>query len=618
MVLSTMMLWMTAAHAEPMWLAGQEVDPALYIDLTKEGLDQVEGILSAVLPPTVPIDNSGLVSGGSIGGGFLGADYEFGVQNLVVLPAISNADVLPMAGDPTGCRQTLPSNGRLRLNLDLDVSLNTPSDPAYAFISADLNLFGLGLNVLDEDCNINMAHKHVTATVDITVGPQLDPFTCQPNVDANGYVKPEVKIDSFSWDMDIDSIDDLSLDCSGFLSLLLDLADFFGIDPVELLLDSLRPTIDGTITDAIDSIVPQINDALGALVINQSLPLLGANYDVQMGPRDVKVTNDGLRITMSGALDPGEFPASCVSEFDPGGSRLTIPPNNPRYPQLRDQSVDFEQHVALQVNDDFINQALYGLWRNGLLCQSITSDSSPVDLPIPLDSSLLGLLAGGKFDEFFPTPQPLLIQTRPVTPPTFAMTNSTPAAVLELDDLGIDFYAELDGRYARFVGLDMTAQAGVDVVFDGLSGNLGAAVTFDPSKVTTKVTFNDLKPDASAQVESGWGAIVETVAGPLINSLLGENLTFALPSFKVTPDQPSPLGIQTAVLAASGPIKDFMGVFGDFGLVSYGGSAATGGCDLFGGSGGAGCGGGCSSPGVPTRIGWLLLPMLVAGLRRRR
>lgn len=618
MALPMMLLWMTAAQAAPMWLAGQEVDPALYVDVTTEGLDQVEGILRAVLPATVPIDNSGLVSGGSIGSGFLGADYDFGVQNLVVIPAISNADVIPMAGSPTGCRQTYPENGRIRLNLDLDVSLNTASNPAYAFINADLNLFGLGLNVLSEDCNIHMDHKHVTATVDISVGPQRDIFTCDPYRDPDGYIVPEVKIEGFTWAMDIDSIDDLSLSCSGFLSLLLDLADFFGIDPVELLLASLKPTIDGAVQDAIDSIVPSINDALAALVIKQTLPLLGADYDVQIGPQDMVVTNDGLRITMSGKLDPGEFPASCVSAYDPGGSRLTIPPTNPRYPQLRDQSVDFEQHVALQVNDDFINQALYGLWRNGLLCQSITSDSAPVDIPIPLDSSLLGLLAGGKFDEFFPTPQPLLIHTRPVTPPTFAMTDSTPAAVLDVEALGIDFYAELDGRYARFVGLDMSAQAGVDVVFDGTTGLLGAAVTFDPSNVTTEVVFNDLKPDASEQVEGGWGAIVNTVAGPLINSLLGENLTFALPSIKVTPEQPNPLGIQTAVLVASGPLKDFMGVFGDFGLVSYGGSAATGGCDLFGGSGGSGCGGGCSSPGVPTRVGWLMLPLLIAGLRRRR
>lgn len=618
MALSAMFLWMTVAHAAPMWQAGQEVDPALYVDVTKEGLDQIETILRAVLPPTVPIDNAGLVSGGSIGSSFIGADYEFGVNNLVVLPAISNADVIPLAGSPTGCRFLYPENGRIRLNLDLDVSLNTAANPAYAYISADLNLFGLGLDVLDEDCNIHMDHKHVTATVDLIVGPKLDTFTCQPLVDANGFVEPEVKLESFSWDMDINSIDDLSLNCSGFLSLLLDMADFFGIDPVELLLASLRPTIDSTINDTVDTLIPQINDALKALVIQQSLPLLGANYDVTLGPKDVKVTNDGLRITMGGLLDPGEFPASCVSEFDPGGSRLTIPTHDPRYPELADHSVDFDQHVAFQINDDFINQALYGLWRNGLLCQSISGDSSPIDLPIPLDSSLLGLLAGGKFDEFFPTAQPLLIHTRPVSPPTFAMTNSTPAAVLDVEDLGIDFYAELDGRYARFVGLDMSAQAGVDVLFDGTTGNLGAAVTFDPSRVTTHVSFNDLKPDASAQVESGWGAIVETVAGPLINNLLGENLTFALPSFKVTPDQPQPLGLQTAVLAASGPIKDFMGVFGTFGLVNYGGSAATGGCDLFGSSGGAGCGGGCSSPGVPVRVGWLLLPMLVAGLRRRR
>ena len=39
-----------------------------------------------------------------------------------------------------------------------------------------------------------------------------------------------------------------------------------------------------------------------------------------------------------------------------------------------------------------------------------------------------------------------------------------------------------------------------------------------------------------------------------------------------------------------GDLGFMMGIFGTFGLVSYGGTSATGGCDLFGGSSG-GCGG---------------------------
>jgi len=97
-----------------------------------------------------------------------------------------------------------------------------------------------------------------------------------------------------------------------------------------------------------------------------------------------------------------------------------------------------------------------------------------------------------------------------------------------------------------------------------------------------------------------------------VNDLLG-NLSFPVPSI-------GGVGVQTAVVEPAGPIGDFIGLFGTFGVVPYG-DGSLGGCDLFGGGGGgagAGCGTGCSNAAVSTRVGWLLLPLLVAIGRRRR
>ena len=175
--------------------------------------------------------------------------------------------------------------------------------------------------------------------------------------------------------------------------------------------------------------------------------------------------------------------------------------------------------------------------------------------------------------------------------------------------LGLDMMAELDGRFTRVVGLDLAAEAGLDLNFNPATGNLGVGVAFDPSLIETVVSFNDLKPEASAQVATGFATIAETIVPPLLEGALGD-ISFPLPSI-------SGLGLVSADIAAVGPIQDFLGVFGTIGPVPYGDAAS--GCDALGLSDTSGCTDG-SSCATATRARGLpfFALLLAAGLRRRK
>ena len=130
--------------------------------------------------------------------------------------------------------------------------------------------------------------------------------------------------------------------------------------------------------------------------------------------------------------------------------------------------------------------------------------------------------------------------------------------------------------------MDLSTTAGIDVTFDGNTGNLGVDIAFAPEDIAAVVVFNDLATEANSSLESNFNTLAETLIGPLLGDALA-GLEFALPAIEG-------LGLVDAAVDGVGPIEDF-GVFGTIGAVPYGGGAG-GGCDS-----GAGCDAGCSGGG---------------------
>jgi len=253
------------------------------------------------------------------------------------------------------------------------------------------------------------------------------------------------------------------------------------------------------------------------------------------------------------------------------------------------------------------------LWRSGLLCYVVDED-----LGFPIDTSLLGLLAGDAFNELFPDSKPMVIVTRPKKPPTMNFVSDHDIGI-KVDELGLDFMGELDHRMARVLALDLAVDAGVDLNFDGETGQLGIAIDLGSDSITPSVTSNDFAPDSSETIETSFGSVFNGLVGGLLGDALGD-FNFSVPGFEG-------VGLTELQFAAAGPEQDWLGGYAWLGEVSY---ASTGcgedggiGCtDEAGGCGeaeGSGCeGGGCSAaPRNQRRWLWLLFPTFLIALRRR-
>ncbi|MCA9571450.1 MAG: hypothetical protein KC656_26615, partial [Myxococcales bacterium] len=250
------------------------------------------------------------------------------------------------------------------------------------------------------------------------------------------------------------------------------------------------------------------------------------------------------------------------------------------------------------------NQGLVAVWNGGLMCWTV--DSSMEGLPLSIDTNLLGLLAPGVFDDLFPENGQMVLQTRPSSPPLASMDGPNDVDV-SIDDLGLDFYVELDGRLTRLMQVGLAADAGANVGFNGASGDLTLQIDFDTSAIEAAVTVNEFRPEANDAIAGSLLGIVDTLAGPQLAGLLGDQ-TFAIPAFEG-------YGLTSANIAPAAGAPDRLGVYGNIGSVSYTGGCEGGGCD----GAGAGCSDtSCDSSSGPGRAALFAVPLLLAALRRRR
>ncbi len=289
-------------------------------------------------------------------------------------------------------------------------------------------------------------------------------------------------------------------------------------------------------------------------------------------------------------LDPGAIQLS-------GGARPLSTANPPG------------THLAAHVAQDLLDQALYASWRAGLLCQEI-SEEAGIDLAgLALDTSLLGLLAGPSYQALFPEPAPMLIRTAPQLPPR-ASIGGDHALQVELEGLGVDFFADLDGRTARVLGIGLDGAIGIDVPFDPATGALSVGVDLGGESLSASLTSDPFVPDAE-QIADDLGATLSSLLDTVLAGLLGDTLAFPLPAI-------SGIGVTQLGTATSGPDQDWLAVQGSVGTVGYEASDACG-CGEGKDPKAEGCGDcdtGCAVAG-PGAAGWLALAVGVL-LRRRR
>ncbi len=537
--------------------AGTPVDEALIVDLTPDGFDSLTDVLPSLLPAGISVDPIGDGYEGAFGECWLGG-YEFALEDMWISLAVSDA-------------QIVPRDGYITLDLSVDIQVNQPSDTFELYTM---------LECIEDTCDgyVEPFTVSMDTLIDMRVSVGEDG---RPVIDTNvGDISVDYTLTGSQINLD---------NCA--IGTVEDILGFFGLSIFDLVLSLAG----GFIDDAIESFVPEIEaliaEASSGAYIEQEVDLGGVTADLVIYPHEIRIREEGLRLAMAGLFDAGE-PADCIAAYDAGGSY-----------HIASDAPDIgagpgAHHAGIFLSDEFGNQALYALWRAGLLCQVVDSELTD---GFAIDTNLLGLLADETFDPFFPTPGPMIIVTRPEVPPELTFSSENDVAVT-IQQLGLDFYGELSHRQARIMGVAVDLEAGLDLPFDNTTGALGVEIALSGDNVDATITHNDLAAEANASIEAALPSLFDTLVGPIVGSMLGES-SFALPSLEG-------LGLVSLSIDSAGDSADWLGLYANIGLVSY----EAGGCD----ESSEGCELGCGAVGPsPGRFALFALPLVVVLLRRR-
>lgn len=580
----------TAAVALPLaavagWPIGSRLDRSVVVDVTAAGFASMEDLVGTFVPPYIDVPDIDQADEGGCVFGVCTYSYDLHIEDMFVDIRIDNLDLLPANGNV------------LNLDADATITLNSAADPALLDIEAE----AIGFISVSDVCDLYVNPINVALSSPIQLSLVDDPG----GVDVDGDGLPDTKrLDvvippiNWSWNATGDKIRFTNCGLADVINVVNDITGFFGFDLYDLILDQFTPSIDELVTTLPAEIEPLIEDTFASFTISEELDLLGVPLTMTLWPNGLATSPDGMRLELSSVTDVPMDP--CVTRFGIFDSPETpsVLPTIGAAPS----GLPFEAHAQAIVDDDFVNHVLYGVWAGGLLCYTLPDPTGELDLPLSIDSSLLGLLAPGTFDKLVPARAPMQIITAPTQPPRLDTTGANDVNVA-VDGLGLGFFVELDGRRTRLLNIDVAADLGADLAYDGTTGDLGIALNLDSEAFVPTVTANEFAPDATAQIEGAFGGLFDTLVGPLLGGLT-EDMLIAVPSFEG-------LGLTDMLLAPTGTNDEMLGAYVQTGLVTF----PSAGCDETGGCTG-GCEGGCSTGSVPGRL-VLLFPLVLAGIRRR-
>ncbi len=270
---------------------------------------------------------------------------------------------------------------------------------------------------------------------------------------------------------------------------LYDVVDFFGID-----VDGL---IEGYLIDALadmaqDEIPDLVAEAVQGLEIGYTFPIEANTYDLDAVPSTVSVDDTGLTLGLE-----TYFTASTVvvPHYSPGS--LTYPYSTPSYSTSTDD-------LTLGLNQDFVNQALYGLWSGGIL-------------ELQMDSKELGLDLSDLSD-FLPELSDLSIATSAYLPPVVLPGTGGSLLDMQIGDLELSIF---NGAIDE-ANLFMRVYVQVDV---GLDLSAGSDNTLSAGLGDINVRFDLVYPNEGGQYAADTEALLEALVPMLLPSLtdaLGE------------------------------------------------------------------------------------------------
>jgi len=564
LLLSLLYLLLSVAHAD--LPAGARVEQAVIVDITEDGFAAISESLPAFVPDTLDVPDI-VQSGKAL------YDWDLTVSGMVARVGVQSAEIRP--GD-----------GHLDIAARLTLALNDSSRPARVRFVYRAPWW-LGGPWTLTDCNFYLR----PVTVDLTTRAWV---SAEPT--GQGRREIRVTVGTVDWTWTLRGSDLRVSNC--LLGSIDEILDIIGVSLFDLVVAPLRDIVNDQIQELVRDLGPELEDALNSFRIDERFDVNGAEVAIQLDPTDVEVVPAGMRLVLGGSASAEEHP--CIARNGIQTSRSTASP----VPGILDIPTGIDPHdVGILADDDFINQALFAVYRAGALCV----DLEGAQAGLPLDTSLLALLAPGSFDDLFAQTRPLRLELRPLRPPTATAAGRHDLTV-QVRDLQLDIYAELDGRMAALLGVDLEIDAGVDLAFDGSTGSLAANVALSGDDLRATGRPNQIVPGAEVEAAARIGNLFDAIAGPLLGGALS-GLSFDVPAF-------AGFGLQRLDIAAAGPAQDWLGAYAGAGAVPYGsGGCGEGGC----GGDSDGCDQGCSPLAASGRgLALVLVPLLVAILRRRR
>ena len=545
--MSSLLLLLSAPQVQAeTWPPGVVIEDAAELHVTKSGLDAAVALIPALLPERIDIGEAV-----NTDGGYWCFNYEFKMDNVWIGVNLVDAVIAP-------------GNGVLDIEIDLLVNVNDSSDK-----------FGLDYEVacIGSDCPGYVEPFEVSITtqmaMDIVQGPDGFPV-----------------LDATLGDVNVayaDITEYLQLDC--WIGDLEEILNWLGLSLYELIFGLVESQLESAIADFGPQLEEAVEDAFSAASIQQEIDVLDTTLNLELYPSDIILKPAGMTVVMDGSVSAP--PAACV--VDSGGSLRTDGPP----PTL--QSLPSGTEIGVVLSDDFINQAMYAVWVGGVLCYELAGED-----PLPINTSLLGLFAGEVYNDLFPETEDMIIATRPVNPPV-ASFDGTHHMDIVIDQLGLEFYAQVDDRMAKVVGIDLDVDTGVDMVFDGTTGLLAVQVALSSEEITPTVSANELVVGTEEEILENFGGGLDTILETVVGGLL-EDIAFGLPGFEG-------IGLTSMDVEAAGTQRDWLGIWAGIGTIPY----EAAGCDE-----GGGCSGGCSGVQGRSRTFWmLLLPLAIVALRRR-
>jgi len=570
-MITTLLALSTASAGIPL---DTPIPDAVTLDITPGGFRTVAQIAETFVPPRIDVGDLYDYECVTEVFGVCLLSYEYDVRDIWVGIQVDDLTLRPAAGN------------RLELDGAITVNVNESFDPIYLHVEGE----PLGIPI-SSTCDAWVTPFQVDLSANVTVNLVDDPVRGRTL---------DFVVGTPTWGWTLDENDVQLSGCS--LDDINAVLSFFGYDLIEILIDQIEPEVDALVLSLPDLVEPVLNDFLPGLQYVDTLDLLGVPLDIQIIPDDLTIDGDGLRIEVAGRVDSPQ--AECIAPF--GVTEMDDTPSTAPAVGVPPASVSLSPDVMGVIDDDFVNQVLFAAWNGGILCYDIGPDT---DLGVPIPTNALLSLVSPEDDTFeLFEDSDVEVSVLPAKPPRVDPVGPNDVNIA-LDDLGLGFYAELDGRKVRALNVDLDVGLGTDLNFDGQTGMLGVDIDLFGADIVADVTHNEYAPGTDQAIADEVPAVIDTFI-PIVNGLLTD-LEFAIPSFEG-------LGVNAIQSAPTGSADDRFGIYATVGPVPY----KDAGCnDKKGGSctDSSSCSGGCSTGTLNGRAIFLIgLPLLTAFLRRRR